>query len=376
MALTQYWSGGKGILSAGQYKTWFHDTRGEQTFSWGDNKPPDTVLDRPRFSSAHFGEGLFVLKFGGDVVTVGEQNDLRRFVPPCDPHQEKIPRRLMYRPLCFEGEPIRGGARGGACGFNFGLVVVDEEGRVMGYGNNRFGQLGPNNMGSDDVETQYIIPELKDVATVMKDGTVRTCGRNQFGQLGYETLEGSSDDKEPLSNPIPVEVGGLENIVCIACGYYNTLALRNDGQVFSWGHNLLGLGSEVRQRTEPMALNGIENAIDIACGRHHAVILRADGTIRSFAAARPHCSVDIFRLLGEFRGQSDLTIPELVPGIRNGVGVACGDEHTTVMIKDDAGRGILFFIFGQNSHQQFGAEKPPEIDRGVIKFVGGRMLPM
>jgi alpha-tubulin suppressor-like RCC1 family protein len=205
---------------------------------------------------------------------------------------------------------------------------------------------------------------------LMEDGTVRTCGGNEHGQLGYIT-----PDHEP--NPIPKEVKGLENIVCIACGYYNTLAIRSDGHVFSWGYNLLGLGKHVKQRTHPTELNGIDNAIDIACGRFHAVILLEDGTIRSFSSSTEADEDWIYQLVGFSEAIENPSYPEPVPEIRDAIAVACGDHHTTVMVEPDddyAARkpgAILFFMFGDNSRKQFGAELPADATRGVLERYQG-----
>jgi alpha-tubulin suppressor-like RCC1 family protein len=390
LAFSQYWSGGRGTLCAGRNNTRYRDYETHQMYSWGngfDAGSPDPVGNID-FVTAHFDEGMYITRDYGEVITFGRNNNFRRFneVNRCDPRQEVVPGRPMYRPLCYANQRVSN-AVGGACGFDFGLVVLTD-GRVMGYGSNRKGQLGPKDVGSNNVEPHFIsgLWDVKSVAAgmdfsvvLMRDGTVRTCGANKYGQLGYET---SLYLDEFDANRYHAEVEDLENIVCITCGYYNTLALTSDGEVFTWGNNLLGRGIDTEEQTYPIKLNGIYNAIDIACGRDHAVILRADGTIVSFAAAVPKGKVNIHRLLGVFRPGTDLALPEKVPGINNAVGVACGDDHTTVIIEEESLNRVeervktFFFIFGDNSHKQFGQNTPPEVEGAIIELGRGQLRPV
>ena len=64
------------------------------------------------------------------------------------------------------------------------------------------------------------------------DGTVWSWGWNHFGQLGNgSTIEESNT---------PVQVSSLTNVVAIDDGQYSLLALKDDGTVWSWGRNDVG----------------------------------------------------------------------------------------------------------------------------------------
>jgi alpha-tubulin suppressor-like RCC1 family protein len=53
-------------------------------------------------------------------------------------------------------------------------------------------------------------------------------GNNSDGRLGI-------GDKSLKSSNVPCLVEGLDNIVSVKCGMAHTLALKNDGSVYSWG---------------------------------------------------------------------------------------------------------------------------------------------
>ena len=62
---------------------------------------------------------------------------------------------------------------------------------------------------------------------IKNDGTVWSWGANWYGQLGNNTTTRST---------IPVQVSNLTNVSDIAAGNYHVLALRNDNTVWSWGN--------------------------------------------------------------------------------------------------------------------------------------------
>lgn len=86
-----------------------------------------------------------------------------------------------------------------------------------------------------------------------KNGTVWASGRNSGGQLGIGTYE---DSKEP------VQVKGLQKIVKIAAHGtgFRSLALREDGVLFSWGGGFTGDGTPW-YRTEPVWIKHSENEV-------------------------------------------------------------------------------------------------------------------
>ena len=63
------------------------------------------------------------------------------------------------------------------------------------------------------------------------DGTVLSWGFNSSGQLGDGTTTGRFT---------PGAVSSASNIVAISAGFIHSLALTSDGTLLSWGNNLYG----------------------------------------------------------------------------------------------------------------------------------------
>ncbi|MDR0791389.1 MAG: hypothetical protein LBE47_02495 [Methanomassiliicoccaceae archaeon] len=117
------------------------------------------------------------------------------------------------------------------------------------------------------------------------EGTVWSWGGNGSGQLG---------DASTATRNTPVRVsavsgtGPLTGVKMISAGWAHSLALRNDGTVCAWGHNSdgrLGDGT-TSQRTRPvqvMASSGVMTDVKlIGDGGYHSVTLRNDGTVWSW----------------------------------------------------------------------------------------------
>ena len=103
------------------------------------------------------------------------------------------------------------------------------------------------------------------------DGTVWAWGHNGFGQLG---------DGTTTARFTPVQLQNLNNVTAIATGSH-TVALRNDGTVWAWGmnfHGQLGDGTTTARLT-PVHIQNLNNVTAIATGGSHTAVLRNDGTV-------------------------------------------------------------------------------------------------
>jgi alpha-tubulin suppressor-like RCC1 family protein len=143
---------------------------------------------------------------------------------------------------------------------------------------------------------------------LLDDGTVWAWGDNQFGQLGDGTL---------IDRSAPVQVLGFDDRVrAIAAGTNHSIAVQEDGRVFTWGrndHDELGDSHAMRppfpgcpggvdeidgrnssfmvpmEVIQQMVAGGcnrtytlLDNVVDVAAGAHHSVALRADGSIATW----------------------------------------------------------------------------------------------
>lgn len=106
---------------------------------------------------------------------------------------------------------------------------------------------------------------------VKEDGTVWSWGGTGAGRLGRT---GNSS--------VPGQVAGLVGMTAVSAGAAHSLAVRgSDGTVWAWGSNVtgqLGDGTET-DRSVPVQVSGLTNVTAVAAGENHSVALRADGTV-------------------------------------------------------------------------------------------------
>jgi alpha-tubulin suppressor-like RCC1 family protein len=149
-------------------------------------------------------------------------------------------------------------------------------------------QLSPLVAPFNDAYLQANLPSgLRDIVAVAGGGdnlmalrsnrTVVAWGDNTYGQTNVPT--------------------GLNNVVAIAASWAHRLALKADGTVVAWGLNTSG------QTNVPTGLN---NVVAIAAGVSHSLALKADGTVVAWGE-------------GSVGGQSDVP-----PGLSNVVAIAAG----------------------------------------------------
>jgi E3 ubiquitin-protein ligase HERC2 len=130
-------------------------------------------------------------------------------------------------------------------------LLLTSSGRVLSFGTGQNGALGHGFSGGkqlpDVLRPQYIggLSGVRCVcvsageihsAAVSVDGDVYTWGDGFCGQLGHA-------DKGPQVSPVHVTSGGLEDecVSHVSCGARHTLAVTEDGEVFSWGLGHFGV---------------------------------------------------------------------------------------------------------------------------------------
>ncbi|MFH9728505.1 RCC1 domain-containing protein [Streptomyces sp. NPDC017254] len=163
---------------------------------------------------------------------------------------------------------------------------------VRGWGLNALGQLGNSSIVNQQTPagvqgiTRDDVREMSGggadgtgaagtafAVALLKDGTVKSWGGNGLGQLGNGTI---------VAQSFPGTVAGLSGVAEISAGADHVLAVKG-GRVLTWGGNAtkqLGTGADATnpQRT-PVAVQSLDKVKDVAAGCGFSVALRQDGTV-------------------------------------------------------------------------------------------------
>lgn len=170
------------------------------------------------------------------------------------------------------------------CGAEYSIAVSEQDCEIYSWGWGDFGRLG--HADSSDVFIPTPIASLSgrkvtsvacgDTHTlvVLEGGRLMSFGRNQNGQLG----NGSTNDCYE-----PQEVGALsaERVTRVACGAEHSACCTENGNVYSWGwgrYGNIGDGDTV-DRYEPVRVRGLDGlkVEEIACGWRHSLAIDDQG---------------------------------------------------------------------------------------------------
>jgi alpha-tubulin suppressor-like RCC1 family protein len=182
-------------------------------------------------------------------------------------------------------------------GFAHSLAVQGSGASATAYawGYNVYGQLGNNTTTNSSTPVQVkdapgtgYLTNVKTVTggyyhslALLNDGTVWAWGYNGYGQLG---------NGNTTTSYLPVQVkdaagtGVLTGIVWIAAGGYHSMAVKNDGTVWTWGYNNLGqLGNGTTTNSSlPVQVStstGLTNAVECAASLYHSVARTGGGAV-------------------------------------------------------------------------------------------------
>src|SRR3990167_4444991 len=109
-----------------------------------------------------------------------------------------------------------------------------------------------------------------------EDGSVWTCGYNGYGQLGL----GNFSHLEKCSTPKKIE--NIPKMSSISAGYYHTLLLDENGEVWTCGYNTygqLGRSTEREVTEEVVKMPSPVKFKAVSAGNFHSMFLDVEGRV-------------------------------------------------------------------------------------------------
>lgn len=169
-------------------------------------------------------------------------------------------------------------------------VVLKEDGTVWTSGGNSYGQLGIGSINSSNEpvqvkksRTEYLTNVVKiavgtsHAMALTKDGEVYAWGKNSYGELGINNTDNQGYATQVMDTQL---MGGLGDIIDIACGDEFSGAIDKNGKIYTWGKNTygqLGIGNTTAQNVPKVFLE--ENGISISQGIRNTAVLSGDGNV-------------------------------------------------------------------------------------------------
>ncbi|KAL6272069.1 hypothetical protein ACE6H2_022761 [Prunus campanulata] len=229
-------------------------------------------------------------------------------------------------------------------------VIATEGGEVFTWGSNREGQLGytsvdtqptPRRVSSLRSKVVAVAAANKHTAVVSDNGEVFTWGCNREGQLGYGTSNSASN-----YTPRGVEYLKGKVFTGVAAAKFHTIVLRVDGEVYTWGHQIVTPKRVVVARNLKKSGNTTLkfhrkerlHVVSIAAGMVHSMALTDDGALFYWISSDP-----------------DLRCQQLYSlGGRNMVNISAGKYWTAGV----TATGDVYMWDGKK-----GKDKPPVVTR-------------
>jgi alpha-tubulin suppressor-like RCC1 family protein len=173
------------------------------------------------------------------------------------------------------------------------IVGVKKDGTLWAWGRNNWGALGigatgrlssPVQVGSLTNWSQVSVGGYRDDAFTLAlktDGTLWGWGYNRVGQLGIGNITDVSS---------PVQVGTLTSWSQVSAGYTHALAIKKDGTLWGWGYSYTSVGGYLgtgnRTSTQsPVQVGSLTNWTQVASGKYQSVAIKNDGTVWSWGSS-------------------------------------------------------------------------------------------
>jgi len=267
-------------------------------------------------------------------------------------------------------------------GENHSCAVLDD-GSVVCWGDNRYGQLGKGdtsptggesgemgtnltsvNLGTGKTATDVAVGDNHSCA-LLNDGTVKCWGINSSGQLGQGDRINRGDTSGQLGDILlPISLGTGRSATAITAGRNHTCALLDDSTVKCWGQGFFGqlgqgstnIGDEtgemgdnllaVDRGTDPLA--AAISATAITAGNNHTCALLSDASVKCWGDNfNGQLGQDDQFVVGTSPGQVS-ALSSIVLGA-NALAISAGGAHTCALLSDASVK-----CWGNNYYGQLG----------------------
>eukprot|EP00252_Welwitschia_mirabilis_P002527 TRINITY_DN12498_c0_g1_i1.p1 TRINITY_DN12498_c0_g1~~TRINITY_DN12498_c0_g1_i1.p1 ORF type:complete len:462 (-),score=87.69 TRINITY_DN12498_c0_g1_i1:131-1516(-) len=311
------------------------------SFVLGSNSLVELGISCGLFHSALLADGRVYLWGKGDGGRLGFGNENSLYEPSLNTYLENVQNIAL------------GGLHS---------VALTKDGEAFSWGYGGFGALGHTTYHRERIPKKIICPwagRLTYIATsgahtaaVCNSGEVYTWGRDEGeGRLGLGS--GRAPDDGASGTPLKVDALPVPAIAT-SCGGFFTLALTRDGKVWSWGGNENSeLGRDATLHSwipNPVtSLDGV-NIVQIACGGFHSLALSDDGKVFTWGHGGQ----------GQLGHGSthNVKVPQIVKALANEhvVYIACGSLCSAAIT--DAGK---LYMWGSSVHSLLGIPGLPDI---------------
>ncbi len=289
----------EGVITAvtqGEARIFIYD----ETNLWSTSVAVKVTRDQTDTVKAEIAAGTasVILKTDGSVWSIGRNDYGQRGIGNTDKYVEET------AVLDTNGKDKLTNVISVSAGSYF-ATAVKEDGRVVAWGQNTYGQLGNKTNANSSLPTYVIDSNGNELTGVIKvvsgssytlalkaDGTVWAWGYNNYGQLGNNT---GTNSNVAVQVKDPTGLGTLKNICDISVQAHTSHALTDEGEVYGWGYNYHGqIGDGTRQtggnptgrrKLLPVKLS-INNVVKLVGGYHHTLALKADGTVWAWGLNR------------------------------------------------------------------------------------------
>ena len=282
-------------------------------------------------------------------------------------------------------------------------IIIHPYIKAYSLGSNNLGQLGYNNENDNDEEISFEFKEItylndKNIIDIesggshnlalSNEGKVYAWGSNFHGELGIDENDENNNDIEMMKTPILLKSLESIKIKIISCGEVHSLALSENGDIYSWGdcsygqlgHSFINILPKDESNKPylpiPQILETIKEVkmIDIVCGKYHNISIDNNGNVFSWGNAQ-YGQLGIKNIFNLDKNEDNCyycPIPYKLKQLKEKniyiMKAACGDEHSLLLSTEGK-----IYSFGSNKCGQLGGsfsldfiEEPKEI-KGIIE---------